>query len=99
MWPCLHEVPGGVRLNLYVQPRASKNRIVGLQGDELKVCLTSPPVAGEANKRCCAFFAKLFSVAKSEVALEAGEKSRHKRLLISGVSLAEVKRVLEALSG
>jgi hypothetical protein len=81
----------GVLLRLFVQPRASRNEVVGEQGDELKVRLTSPPVDGAANRLCCEFVAKRLKVAKSAVELVAGESSRHKRLLVRGVAVAEVQ--------
>jgi len=71
-------------LSIYVQPRASKNQICGIQGEELKIRLTSPPVDGAANKLCREFVADLFDVAKSSVEIISGETSRHKRLRISG---------------
>jgi len=84
----------GVVIHLLVQPRASKNEVVGPQGDELKVRLTSPPVEGAANRLCCEFIAKRLGLAKSSVTLEAGETSRHKRLFLPGVSAAEVLSAL-----
>lgn len=85
----------GVVIHLLVQPRASKNEVVGTQGDELKVRLTSPPVEGAANRLCCEFIAKRLGLAKSAVTLEAGESSRHKRLFLPGVSSAEVLAALD----
>jgi uncharacterized protein (TIGR00251 family) len=84
----------GVALDLYVQPRAGKNEIVGLQGSELKIRLTSPPVEGAANKLCCEFFADLLGIAKSHVSIISGDKSRHKKLFIRGVTVDEVRCVL-----
>lgn len=84
----------GVVIHLLVQPRASKNEVVGAQGDELKVRLTSPPVEGAANRLCCEFIAKKLGLAKSAVTLEAGETSRHKRLFLPGVSATDVLAAL-----
>ncbi|BCA78957.1 DUF167 domain-containing protein [Desulfuromonas sp. AOP6] len=97
MFAFLHGAPGGVTIDLWVQPRASRNEIVGPQGEELKVKLTSPPVEGAANRLCCEFFAKTFGVPKGCVRLVGGEKSRHKRLLIEGVRRADVEDVLRNL--
>lgn len=36
----------GLVLRLYIQPKASRDSIVGLHGDELKVAITAPPVDG-----------------------------------------------------
>lgn len=84
----------GVTLHLVVQPRASKTEIVGEQGEELKVRLTSPPVEGAANRLCCEYFAKLFALPKGAVSLESGEKSRHKRIFVRGVTLDEANQIL-----
>lgn len=89
----LRQDEGGVTLDLYLQPRASRNEVVGVQGGELKVRLTSPPVEGAANKLCREFFAKLFRVAKGDVVLVAGKKSRHKKLYVRG-GTAEAARAL-----
>jgi len=89
MTPYLEAVADGVMIRVYVQPRASKNELAGLQGEELKLRLTSPPVEGAANKLCREYVAKLLGIAKGRVRLVAGEKSRHKRLLAEGVTLEE----------
>jgi uncharacterized protein len=93
--PWLRRHRDGVTIDLHVQPRASKNEIVGVQGEELKVRLTSPPVEGAANRLCVEFIAKRLGIAKGAVELISGDKSRHKRLLIRGVGAEEVRRALE----
>lgn len=98
MAPFLGVTSAGVVLNIYVQPRASKNEVIGVQGEELKVRLTSPPVDGAANKLCQEFFARILGVSKSNVSLVSGERSRHKRLLISDGSVDAIReRVQESL--
>lgn len=92
--PFLRAVPGGVTICVHVQPRASKNGLAGLQGDELKVRLTSPPVEGAANRLCCEYLAKLLGVARGRVAIVTGERSRHKRLLVRGVTVDVARQVL-----
>lgn len=84
----------GIILNIHVQPRASKNQICGLQGEALKLRLTSPPVDGAANKLCREFLADLFGVAKSYVEIISGETSRHKRVKICGDPV-QFKKVIE----
>lgn len=74
----------GVTFAVHVQPKASRNEIAGLNGNELRIRLTSPPVEGAANALCREFLAKLFQVAKSNVRIVAGEKSRHKIVAIRG---------------
>jgi uncharacterized protein (TIGR00251 family) len=94
--PFLQVTDNGVIIRLFVQPRASKNQLAGIVEDELKVRLTSPPVDGAANALCIKYFAKLLGIAKSELELVAGEKSRHKRLLVKFGNLDALRRTLGA---
>ncbi|MGL4860641.1 MAG: DUF167 family protein YggU [Enterobacteriaceae bacterium] len=73
---------GSLRLNLYIQPKASRDQIIGLHGAEIKVAITAPPVDGQANSGLIRFLAKQFKVAKSQVLIEKGETGRHKQVLI-----------------
>lgn len=69
-------------LPILLQPKASRDKLVGWQGAELKITITAPPVDGKANAHLIKFLAKQFKVAKSAITIEAGELSRHKRLRI-----------------
>jgi hypothetical protein len=72
-------------LSVRVQPRSSKDEIVGPHGTEsLKVRITAPPVDGKANAHLIKFLAKSFGVAKSQVELVSGTTGRDKRLAITG---------------
>ncbi len=100
MLPCLTSHPKGTVLSLYIQPRSSRNQIVGLHGDCLKIKLTSPPVEGAANKCCREFLAKYFRLAKSDVELIAGDKARQKRILLHGLDMKTVEKNLrQEISG
>lgn len=79
------EVSGGVRFNVKVLPRSSRNEIAGEEGEALKIKLNAPPVDGEANKALIAFLADTFKVPKSGVAIIKGETSRHKLVEIKGI--------------
>ncbi len=92
---CLQQTEAGVILSLYIQPRSSRNQIVGLHGDRLKLKICSPPVDGAANRCCRDYLAKLFKLPKGQVELLAGERSRQKRLLLQDVDLKTVTTVLE----
>ena len=89
------ETEGGVIFTVHVQPRASRTEICGLQGDELKLRLTSPPVEDAANRLCIEFLAKKIGVAKSSVAIIAGMKSRHKTIRVAGITSEQVLSLIE----
>lgn len=94
--PYLHEAAaGGIVVTVHVQPKASKNRIVGLHGEALKICITSPPVDNKANKAVSAFLAELFSLPRSSVVLQSGQQSRIKQFHLTGLSLAAVREIIE----
>lgn len=84
------ETADGVIIKLHLQPRASKTEICGIQGEELKVRVTSPPVDDAANRLCTEFFAKTFKLPKSAVTIISGHKSRHKRVLFSDITLNDI---------
>ena len=70
-------------LNIRVQPRASRDEIVGPHGGEaLKVRITAPPVEGKANAHLVHFLASSFSVPRNRVSLLGGENGRNKRVAI-----------------
>ena len=77
--------PGGCRIHLWVQPRASKDGIVGVQGDALKVRLTAPPVEGKANRALVRFVADRLGVPRGDVELTAGAGGRRKTVRVSGM--------------
>ncbi len=69
-------------LCLYLQPKASRDQLVGLHGEELKIAITAPPVDGKANAHLTKFLAKSFHVAKGQVKIVKGELNRHKQVRI-----------------
>jgi len=78
----IEQTPEGLRLKIILQPKASKDQIVGLHDDELKITITAPPVDGQANAHLLKFLSKAFKVPKSSIVLEKGELNRHKQVWI-----------------
>jgi uncharacterized protein (TIGR00251 family) len=78
-------------ISLRVQPKASKDRIVGETETGWKIALTAPPVDGKANKACLVFLAKLLHVPRSSIRVVRGETSRQKVVEVIGLSSTEVE--------
>lgn len=76
------ENPQGIRLRIFLQPKASRDQVVGLHDNELKIAITAPPVDGQANAHLLKFLSKLFKVPKSSIQLEKGELQRHKQVFV-----------------
>ncbi len=94
---CLSQSSEGVFINIYVQPRASRDAFAGIHGDSLKLAVTTPPVDGKANSRVIKILAKLFHVPRNSIILVHGRQSRHKRLLLSELGMDDVLPVLSAV--
>lgn len=90
----IEEIKGGVKLHLFIQPKAAKNEIVGPHNGALKVKVAAPPLEGRANDELVEFIASIFKTAKRNVILSKGEGSRHKVVHILEVSLSEAKEIL-----
>lgn len=69
-------------LKLYIQPKASRDKIVGLHGEEIKIAITAPPIDGKANEHLTKYLSKQFKVAKSQIDIEKGDLGRHKQVRI-----------------
>lgn len=81
----------GIFLKIKVIPKASRNECVEWENDELKIRLAAVPNKGEANTELVCYLADLFGIGKSNVQLVQGEKSRHKRVCITGITLEEIQ--------
>jgi uncharacterized protein (TIGR00251 family) len=84
----------GALLSLKIIPRASRNEIAEALGNELKVKVTAPPVDSAANRAVVELIADVLNISKANVALVRGETSRHKLILIKGLSPERVESAL-----
>ncbi len=72
-------------LNVWVQPKASRNEICGFREGFLRVRVTAPPAEGEANLLCRQLLAKALGIPPADVEIVGGHKSRRKRIRLRGV--------------
>lgn len=84
----------GVIIAIKVIPKANRNEIIGFENDELKIRLAAVPEKGEANDELIKFLSKQFKVAKSQIELISGKTSRHKRLLMKGMTVEDLQKHL-----
>ncbi len=90
----VQEREGAVLFSLRVRPRASKDEIAGELGGALKVRLQAPAVEDRANEALVEFLAELLKRPKSAVRILSGERSRTKRVEISGVTRQQILALL-----
>lgn len=81
-------------IRVKVLPRSSRNQIVGQENGAFKVKLTAPPVEGKANKALSDLLTKRLGLPKGSVEIVSGERSRLKSVRIHGLSIEDVKDLL-----
>jgi uncharacterized protein len=86
-----------VDLEIKVIPRAGRSGFAGLRDGVLLVRLAAAPVDGAANDELVALLAKSLKVPKRDISLVCGERSRTKRIRISGVDREQALARLAAL--
>ena len=78
---------GTIALAVHAQPGAKRTGIAGLHGDALKIRVAAPALEDRANEALVEFLAEIFAVARRDVTLVGGARSREKRFEIRGSSV------------
>ena len=86
----IRESQGSVSFKARVAPRASRDAIEGEHAGALKIRLTAPPIDDRANQSLRRLLAERLKVPLSAVRIVSGEKSRTKRVAVSGVTRDQV---------
>lgn len=85
-------------IKVKIVPGSSKNKIIGVYNDALKISIAAPPVEGKANKKCIAYLAKYFDLAKSKIEIISGQTSKNKLIKIYDISPKEFLDKIEKIS-
>jgi uncharacterized protein (TIGR00251 family) len=75
---------GTLVICVHAQPGAKRTEVAGLHGDALKIRVAAPALEDRANEALIAFIADKLGVARRDVSLVSGAKSRAKRFAIDG---------------
>ena len=78
-----------------VQPKASRDQVVGYRDGVLQLRVTAPPDKGRANAAVVALLADALGVAKSRVRIVRGQSSRDKVLTVESLTSEDVRGILE----
>ena len=89
-------VDKSVVLKLYVQPKASKSRLIGLHDGRLKIAIAAPPVDGKANKQMLKFLATTLGIANRDLVLKSGAQSRRKQVVVHSLDADTVRTRIES---
>jgi len=84
----------GCKLILFIQPKASKNEIIGPHNGALKIKITAPPVDGKANAELVEFLSEVLKIPKRRIEILKGETGRNKSVEILDVTEADLRHKL-----
>jgi uncharacterized protein (TIGR00251 family) len=88
------QAKGTVTFSVRVQPRASKNELVGPWAGALKVRLCAPAVENRANDALVEFLAELLKTPKAAVRIRSGKHNRTKVVEITGVTGQQIEGLI-----
>ena len=92
--PALETRDGGVLIRVRVQPKSSRNAVVGEQGGRVRIALTAPPIEGAANEALLKFLAGVLAVKRRQLVLKSGGHAREKTIWIDGAGLSDTEDAL-----
>ncbi len=90
-------VDGSAALQLWIQPRAASDSVMGERHDMVAIRLQAPPVDGAANAALIRFLACRLGCPTASVRLLRGERGRRKWVAVEGLTAAELR--LRLLAG
>ena len=70
-----------------LQPRASRDELLGIRDGVLHARVSAPPVDGEANRALCRLIAARAGVPPTQVEIVRGERGRTKLVRVGGVAI------------
>jgi len=71
-------------IDVRVQPRASRDEVLGVIEGRLRVRTTAAPTDGKANKAVVKLLARYFGVAPSRITQTRGLTHRNKQFIVEG---------------
>jgi uncharacterized protein YggU (UPF0235/DUF167 family) len=83
------------RIEVRLQPRASRDELIGMRDGVLRARVCAAPVDGAANLALCRLIARRAGVAPSRVEVIRGERGRLKLVRVVGLGSTEL---LDALN-
>jgi len=86
-----------VSLRVHLQPKASREGILGEADGILKLRVTAPAVDGRANEACLRLLAKALNLPPSRLQIVSGQHARLKTIRITSASADAIRATLRDL--
>lgn len=84
-------------LEVRVVPRAGVTKFAGTRDNRFLIRLAAAPVEGGANDALIAFLSEALDIPSKSISIAAGEHSRNKRVMLSGITREDAERRLQDL--
>ncbi len=91
----VRETGQGIEIDIKAVPGASRDRVVGLLGECLKVQISAAPEKGKANKAIESLLANSLGVRARDVAVVSGHTTARKTVRVTNVTIETCRRLLE----
>jgi uncharacterized protein len=95
--PMIESHAQGALLHLHVKPKASRNALLGIHGDRLKLAITAAPEKGKANAAVIEFLSHQLDLKRSHVTLVAGETSPLKSVVVRGIEQDDLRKRIDVI--
>ena len=86
-----------ITITVKVIPGSSRDAVVGLLGDSLKVKIAAPPEGGKANKSLVKVLAKWMEISSDQVVIKSGHQSQNKIVEIHSVTFQQYQTKISNL--
>lgn len=84
---------GALLLRIKAVPNSSKNEVVGILDNALKIKIKAPAVENKANEELVKFFSKMLKIPKTKIMLKSGGTSKLKTLYIEDCTIDKFMQV------
>ncbi len=91
----LSNTTDGTILTVKAKPNSRQNVMTGVHDGMLKIAVTAAPEKGKANGAIITVLAKRLSIAKSRIELVSGRVTGTKKFLIQGLSVDQVRILID----
>ena len=87
----LTDTPDGCTFAVKVIPGSSRDRVVSVLGNALKIDVSSPPEKGAANKALLKLLAGHFNLRPNQLRILSGHSQPRKRILVVGLTGSKLR--------
>ena len=88
---------GAASFRVRLQPKASREGIIGEADGILKLRVTAPPVEGRANEACLRLLAKTLDLPISRLRIVSGQHARLKTIRVTATSAQTIRANLSEI--